>query len=261
MRSSSVDIYYFSGTGNTFLAMKEFKQEFEKQRQGANVKFFRIEKSKPEEINLSHTIGIAVPAAYFFVYPFVWEFIKKLPNTNGTQVFLIVTMGGFSGGILSIFKKELLKKSYDCLGALELKMYSNITTNQKREKEKPLTSAELLNKISIFIHLLLTNKAVWKTNYLIGICFYLMNILFKPVNFFQKKYPVRVNNNKCIQCGICYKLCPTDNIRMYEFPRFESNCQYCMRCFSYCPVNAIEFENLKIDQYSSVPVEEVLLEK
>ena len=76
---SEVDIYYFSGTGNTFLAVKELARRLEERHK--HVRLFSIEESDPSQIELTHTIGLAFPVAVFSTYPFVWNFIDNLPQT------------------------------------------------------------------------------------------------------------------------------------------------------------------------------------
>ncbi len=283
MKSKNIDIYFFSGTGNTFQAVNFFKQKIESinlngnsdNNSGYTVKLFRIEKTNPGDINLSHTIGIAFPAAYGYTYPFIHNFLSKLPQTNGTDVFLMVTMGGFSGACLTKTKKLLTKKGFNCLSALEIVMPSNLTIDVKRQtKVKPhhavIISKNEKNKsllkmpediFSKFIIKLIQNKHSWKTNPVLSLFISFGLRYFKPHKYLFKKCPIKVNTSKCIQCGICYNICPSDNIRMYEFPRFENNCEYCLRCYNYCPVKAIEIFNLSIEPYKSADLEELQLGK
>ena len=51
----------------------------------------------------------------------------------------------------------------------------------------------------------------------------------------------KVDMDKCIDCGLCIKRCPTKNIYHDEqgVIRFHHNCLMCMRCSFYCPKDAI----------------------
>lgn len=282
MKSLNIDFYYFSGTGNTLCAVKAVKEKFDSLNIDKKIttKVFRLEKTDPSEVNLNHTIGIAFPAAYGFTYNFVWDFIKNLPQTNDTDVFLIVTMGGCSGACLTLTKKTLQKKGYNCLSALELIMPSNIASEKNRQKalkhyckKKNFVRSESIseneitqftfpdNVITDFVNRLINNNNIWKTKVFFSFIISLALKYLKPLRYLRKRYELNVNTSQCIQCGDCYKLCPADNVRMYEFPRFEKKCHYCLRCYALCPVKAISIKNLKIDHYKATSSEEILLEK
>lgn len=40
------------------------------------------------------------PVAVLSTYPFVWNFITSLASAFGTEIFMVDTLGGFSGGIV-----------------------------------------------------------------------------------------------------------------------------------------------------------------
>lgn len=55
--------------------------------------------------------------------------------------------------------------------------------------------------------------------------------------------PFRVSD-KCIGCGECERGCPTCNITLDEVthkPVWSDRCALCLRCYHYCPVNAIAY--------------------
>jgi len=60
---------------------------------------------------------------------------------------------------------------------------------------------------------------------------------------------INLNFNKCIHCGLCVGLCPTEaltiNQKNYGVCFDKSQCIVCDLCLKYCPVNAIEMEFLK----------------
>lgn len=259
MLDRNIDLYFFSGTGNTYLMTRELERILKSK--GYVVSVNRLEKTDPQKINLNKTIGIGVTVAYFSTYPVVWDFIRNMPKTNGTKVFFFDSMGGFSGGLLNPVKKVLQEKGYQTLGACEFVMPSNLTSKPMSLKELSDKHAKNAKKAELFIDDLIQGKAKWKSNPILSFMFYGMYKTMNPPAFFRKSAPVTVDTGKCIQCGICYKACPADNIRMYEFPRFEDHCQTCMRCFSYCPVYAISFKGKNYNPYKAVPLEELLLEK
>ncbi|MFA5033091.1 MAG: 4Fe-4S binding protein [bacterium] len=87
--------------------------------------------------------------------------------------------------------------------------------------------------------------------------------LFNKVSFIK----LAVDKDKCIQCGMCEKVCPTD-VKMYEAVDNPgvANTPECVRCFScksICPMNAIKVnatgtcthtEDTVLPQQSPTPV-------
>lgn len=59
--------------------------------------------------------------------------------------------------------------------------------------------------------------------------------------------PFRVESEKCVQCGICAKVCPVGDIDggMGKKPKWKNNgkCLTCFACYHHCPHHAIEYGN------------------
>lgn len=65
----------------------------------------------------------------------------------------------------------------------------------------------------------------------------------------------------CNGCGICLRLCPSDNIQMIEGkPQWGDNCFGCMGCYHWCPENSVKEVGLDMIQspHREVTVEEML---
>lgn len=154
----SVDFYYFSGTGNTLLIAKKMSETFEKC--GIRTSMYRIEDSNPWKINLSHTIGLGFPVAELSTYEFVWKFIKSLPNANKTEIFMVDTLAGFSGGIVGPLRRIVEEKGYKPIGACEIVMPPNVFYIQdKKTSEKKIKKG--LKKAEKYAELLIRGKSKW----------------------------------------------------------------------------------------------------
>ncbi len=68
---------------------------------------------------------------------------------------------------------------------------------------------------------------------------------------------IEVMQEKCMKCGLCKKLCPTNNIKMNDFPQFNKKCELCMRCISFCPTKAITILGKEFIRYKAVNVSEL----
>ena len=59
----------------------------------------------------------------------------------------------------------------------------------------------------------------------------------------NKKGRVIINDEKCIDCGSCISLCPTDALHFNKIDRLEfsyEKCIGCLLCINACPRQAIE---------------------
>ncbi len=109
-----VDLYYFSGTGNTYRVARKMADIF--MQRGVNIALYKIEKADPAKINPNHTIGLGFPVAVQSTYPFIWKFIMGMPDANGIKVFMVDTLEAFSGGMVGPLKRILEQKGYSPIG-------------------------------------------------------------------------------------------------------------------------------------------------
>ena len=255
MENNFINIYYFSGTGNTLLIVKEMQKFFEENNK--QVELFKIESHTPQAIDTNHTIGLAFPVIIQSTHKFIWEFMENIPATEtDTEIFMVDTLVKFSGGIISPLKKLLTKKGYKTIGAREIKMPSNHKKKNDNSRNKKIIENGKLAARN-YAHDLLFGLTNW-------IRIPLPNPLSKlsrsekTLDKLRKIYCMDVDRSKCIRCGSCFKLCPVDNIEMEFYPEFLDKCQICMRCISFCPTEAIFFPHKKIDRYKVVKAEELI---
>jgi ferredoxin len=248
-----IDFYYFSGTGNTLLVVKKMRDVFI--RHGIKTNLYQIEKTDPQKMNLNLTIGLAFPVACFSTYPFVWKFLKALPQTKGTNVFMVDTLGGASGGIVGPLKKILKKKGYNTIGAAEIQMPGNIFYVQNESNNRKIIEKGLL-KAEKYATDLINGKSKWSHVPILSDIVYFASIFIMKMwnwDWGQNLFKFKVNKPKCTKCGICVKLCPVKNIEMQEYPVYGMKCQYCLRCVSFCPEQAVPcFFNYKKRTYRAV---------
>lgn len=64
-----------------------------------------------------------------------------------------------------------------------------------------------------------------------------MSLHFDP----SGKYPVTIDSELCVCCGLCCMICPTGAIRPDRngVPQVTSDCIGCFMCIPECPSNAI----------------------
>lgn len=136
-------IFYFTGTGNTYIVARTISKIFEENN--INTKLLNIDnfiKSTFESNKITidkrylknlisksipkiDLIGLAFPVAGQGTYPFIWEFVRNLPEVNKIPVFFVDTLQSYSGGIVGPLKSIVKKKGYIPIGAKEIFMPAN----------------------------------------------------------------------------------------------------------------------------------------
>ncbi|MDR2458146.1 MAG: EFR1 family ferrodoxin [Clostridiales Family XIII bacterium] len=259
MKNKTIDIYCFSGTGNTYLTAKKIVSILQAHEYVANIK--NMTNSEPNKIDLSHTIGIGFPVACWNTFPVVKDFINNLPNSDGTEVFIFTTMGDSSLNTAASFGCILKKKGYNVIGTQGFLMPNNFIAVQKKEKNI-LKVEKAYRKIEIFVKQLIDGSTKsCKTNLFFKICFAITNFITNRWRgkIFQKIVRFGLEKNKCIKCGLCIKICPVKNIEYdtSNYPIFNGmKCQMCIRCISYCPKHAIKSFLLR-KTYKALSIEEM----
>jgi polyferredoxin len=74
--------------------------------------------------------------------------------------------------------------------------------------------------------------------------------LFNKVSLFR----MAVDDNKCIECNMCYKNCPVD-LKIYESSN-SPDCVRCLKCVNSCQYGAIDYEFFPKKQPKKTTVEQ-----
>ncbi len=234
-----VDIYWFSGTGNTLLVARAMGDRFA--QRGVMARLQQMEDCDPADVDASHTIGIACPVAAQSTYPPVWRFVRGLPDTDGTGVFLIDTLMLHSGGIVGPMRSRLERKGYTPLGAIEVRMPGNFL-RKKADPDKTARKVEAgMTKARAFTDDIVDGRSNWRRCLpwewlFLASC----RLCYGRLGLVRKFFRLSVDHEKCDSCGLGEELCPVGAISLRDGrPEFSSECIACMRCASYCPEEAI----------------------
>jgi len=259
MKINKINLYWFSGTGNTKIIVDNFVKAIT--QKGVEVSLWNIEDTKPEDVDITAVVGLAFPVAVSGTYPFVWDFISNLPKSDGIDIFMIDTLGMFSGGIVGPTKKVIKSKGYNPIGAIEVIMPSNYFVKKIDEEKNRKKIKKSIAKINQFADNLYNNKTTWSR---IPIFSDILSILPKSKNVWQgvkktHKFSVNKDKDKCTGCEICVKICPVNNLFINKngIAEYKDECIICMRCTSFCPVEAIGIKNKNYINYHSVKVNEL----
>ncbi len=257
MKHNNINIYVFSGTGNTLIVANKLAENFDKK--SYNAKVLRMEATEPQNVNLNSTIGIGFTIAFWNTYPFVRQWIDNLPDGNCAEVFLFATMGDSSCGMIHHIAKILENKNYKILDADSFLMPNNFLLVQGDKANETKRNKNLL-KVEKFANDIMTDyEYKTKINFLTTFIFKITSyIVLKAWNsgLAKKIMRFKIDKEKCVKCGICAKLCPTDNVEMQTFPNFKNKCIFCLRCVSYCPQQALS-NIILLKTYRALNIEEI----
>lgn len=251
-----IDLYWFSGTGNSLLVAEAMADEL--RRLGRDVALLPLEISDPASVRSDRMLGLAFPVAAFSTYPLVWRFVEALPTTaSATPAFMVDTMASKSGGIVGPLGRRLAAKGYQLVGAREIIMPGNFLGREKEAKEQEKVAAGLA-AARAYAADLDAGRAVWPKDSL------RQRIVCRMSRMCTRLWRVRwlrvmnmvTDRAKCTRCGLCVQLCPTGAIRLADFPVHDARCEYCQRCAGICPAGAIHMRcSVMKKPYLAVPAD------
>jgi ferredoxin len=272
MNMDKVEIYYFSGTGNSLAVARDITRRIEG-------KLIAIKQAiKKENIHPEgDAFGIVFPVYHQGLPNIVNRFIDKLDNISKKYIFTVCTYGdspGISleyldesikakGGKLSVGFVVKMPYNYitpslvlkDFFGSFKLReidpdncqrMYDNWQKKLEhicefikyRKKGKVETTARLIEKIVDFLNLRETlQKRIWLK---------IVNFQGSTAISFRDSIQLMDSgfqlNESCNGCGTCVRVCPVDNIIMNNNrPVWQHHCEQCFACLQWCPKEAIQF--------------------
>lgn len=245
---------YFSGTGNTKFCVERFLQYY-----GNTIDFFPMEEERAVTALCDATeILLAYPVYYSNLPKIVRDFITKNSSLfAGKKIYIIATMGLFSGDGAGCGARLMRRCHAKILGGLHVKMPDCISDEKvlKRTSElnrKIIQDAE--KKLKNAAESLKAGKPVREG---LGLGSHAAGLLGQRLWFYTKtqKYSsgLKINLGKCIGCGKCMSLCPMENITIREQKAFpHAKCTMCYRCVNRCPVQAITLLGKRVYEQSSV---------
>lgn len=260
----SMEIYYFSGTGNSLAVAQGIAEK-------TNGKLISIPTViEGEHINTeAEVIGIIFPVYYLGLINIpliVQRFIMKLENIDKNYIFAVCTYGGGSGSTLQILDKMIKSRGGRLSAGFGVHMpqnsfakpFENKENLYKDWKKKQLTiicetvkskQKRKLDTDGIIIKPVVNIiERVMKSSFLKPI---LLKSMYNSAGF--RKNPnlpideiISLMDNcyhtdeKCISCNYCAKVCPVHNINIIDDkPVWQHNCETCLACIKWCPQNAI----------------------
>ena len=239
---------YFSGTGNSKYCIHKFLEVYNN-----NSPAFSIEQDEAAAlIKDNDEIVISYPVQFSNIPKILYDYIVTNQQLwKGKKIFIIATMGLFSGDGAGILARLLKKYGAIITGGLHLKMPDSISDEKalKRNSEKNL---ELVRNAETKIRkAIIQIKDGKPPQEGLGIWYHMAGLFGQRLYFYNKTKnytdKLKINTEKCIGCGLCAKLCPMKNIALENNTAIAGNkCTMCYRCINKCPRQAITLLGKKV---------------
>jgi len=237
-------LYYFSGTGNSLVIARDLAAAL------GNTTLIAIPRALQEPVTgAANAVGIVFPVYAWGPPRIVTDFISSRKwhdiSCHGIPyLFAVCTCGGFPGGTLTLVERALRAQGGNLSAGFSIVMPGNYTAlygaiaeakQQKlfaRARARVVEIAELIKARR--------NRPVEKSFFLVN---WLTGFLYKfglpKFKTADVKFWVM---DTCTHCGLCVKVCPRFNIDLKDGrPQWHGNCEQCMACLQWCPVEAIQF--------------------
>ena len=232
---------YFSGTGNTKFCVDKFLAEYDNSKNTFSIE----DKCTLDKIKNNHEIVIGYPVQYSNIPKILRDYVTSNQYIwKEKKVFIIATMGLFSGDGAGVLARLLKKYGAVITGGLHLKMPDNICDEKvlKRTYEKNLRLIENTEGKIKKAAIRLKNGNPPQEG--LGIWYHAAGLFGQRLYFYHKtKYytdKLKIDPAKCVGCGLCEKLCPMKNIKSADGTAVAGNkCTMCYRCINQCPKQAI----------------------
>ncbi len=248
---------YFSGTGNTKHCMKQFIKKYDESASVISIE----DSSAIQVIKDNDLIVFAYPVYYSNLPKIVRDFIEDNKKLFGDKkIYIIATMGLFSGDGAGCAARIFRKYDAEVIGGLHLKMPDcigdvKLLKKSLEQNKRVVTDAE--KKINKAVKDLKEGKQKREG---INIIYHIAGLFCQRLWFYNKTKnytdKLKINQLKCIGCGICSNKCPMNNLEIGNgIVKTKGLCTMCYRCVSNCPKQAITligkkvYEQCKIERY------------
>lgn len=232
---------YFSGTGNSRYALEVFLREYDKEAQMLAIE----DETIIARIRESEGLVLSYPVQYSAIPKMLRDFIVENGELwRGKKIFIIATMGMFSGDGAGVMARLLRKYQAQIIGGLHLKMPDSISDvaalKRPLEKNKELVR-QAEQKTVMAVHRMKEGGAPKEG---LGFLYHMAGLFGQRLYFCQKTRhytdKLKIDVEKCVGCAACVKACPMKNIHMDgNVAKAESRCTMCYRCINLCPRQAM----------------------
>lgn len=248
---NKVEIYYFSGTGNSLHVAKELQKRIP---HTTIVPVVKALKSGIVETS-GDIIGLVFPVHAFTIPLIVEQFLKRVDLKSASYIFAFCTRLS-TPRLFAKIDKLLREKGKSLDACFSTEMPENyIPLFEVPSKETIAKNEYNLQEKLDSVKDIIINKQKASARELPIIVKIITDILFPPITFiYHKTHYFNLEkafyaDSNCTSCGLCERICLSDKIKMINSkPSWSKKveCTYCFACIHYCPARAIQIRKSTI---------------
>lgn len=239
---------YLSGTGNTKHCLEKLLSLLD-----PGAKCVPIELKESEQaVRENDEIFLAYPTQFSNIPYMVRDYINRNSALwNGKKVFLLTTMGLFSGDATGCAARLLKKYGASITGGLMVHMPDAVCDNKMlkkplEENQKIITEADQrIEEVAAKMR----DTGEYPRE---GLSFaaHLAGLFGQRLYFYTKTtgYSKKLKiSDACVGCGLCVNKCPMGNLSIKDGKAVSAGrCTMCYRCISSCPKQAVTLLGKKV---------------
>lgn len=237
-------IFYFTGTGNSLYAAKKIA-EYNNDRVISIAEEMKKNTKLEYYLEEDEAIGFVYPVYGWAPPKIVLDFIKRLQlnNYKDNYIFSIATCGDNIGNTMEVLKKALNNKGMALNSGFSISMPNTYIVSfdvdsKEIEKEKLINADKRIDDIKKIISKKTKEVFQVEKGPIPSFLSSVLNPLFNTFGMGTKKFYA---TDDCISCGLCEKICPTNNITVDKKPAWGASCTKCLTCIHRCPAKAIQY--------------------
>jgi len=232
-------IFYFSGTGNSLWIARDLAREL------GNTEVVSMVGWDIKRNNIgSQVIGLVFPVHIWGVPKRVLEFLDQLQTMAPAYIFAIANNAGQVSNTLVQLQKVMESKGLALSSGWSVVMPTNYIPwggpgSLEKQNERFAAARTKISNIAQEINRrakrLVEKGPLWQR-----IVFtWLYKLSFPHVPEMDKNFWV---DDRCNKCGICVKVCPTNNVMMNDDKlTWQNHCEQCLACIQWCPQEALQY--------------------
>ena len=244
-------IFYFSGTGNTWWVSERLGQYLKEK--GFDVAVHSIEKVAGEDadriVRECDLLGIGYPTYGSDLPENMKAFIRYLIPVRQKTAFVFCTQWLWSGDGARIGGSHLQRKGYVVKWAEHFLMPNNVCvaatpflpyTNDRETIDRRLARTD--KRVLVFADQIAKGRSLLRGyNILAQLAGGVQRIPFMH-SFHKLRDDIKINDQVCIRCGACIKMCPSKNLYWEgDLVKTKGVCILCLRCYNFCPKSAVMY--------------------